>query len=205
MHAEQDVFVATTTSTWASDRTLRGLSNSSEGVIMKTTQVIAGALAGSIILTSFGFAAVNAAAQSTAVKEDQAQTKADASALARERAQLQVDEKTLRADTRSGRMAAESPDEENIYKDRQAIRGEKTDVAGDKPGSLQRKSDRTALQREDESSNADAQKWAADTTSGRMSAESTDAEKVYRDQQAIRGQENAITADRGKLKADQKN
>jgi hypothetical protein len=173
---------------------------------MKTTQkVIAGALAGAIILVSFGFAAVNAAAQSTAVKEDQAQTKADDSALARERAQLQVDEKTLRTDTRSGRMTAESPDSENVYKDRQAIRGENKDIAGDRPGSLQRKSDRTALQREDESSNADAQKWAADTTSGRMSAESTDAEKVYRDQRAIRGQENAITADRGKLKADQKN
>src|ERR1700712_5645078 len=106
MHAEQHVFVATTTTrTEASDRTLRCLSNSPEGVIMKTTQVIAGALAGSMILTSLGFAAGNAVAQSTgAVKEDQAQTKADDSALARERAQRQVDEKTLRADTRSGRM-----------------------------------------------------------------------------------------------------
>jgi hypothetical protein len=173
---------------------------------MKTTQVIAGALAGSMILTSLGFAAGNAVAQSTgAVKEDQAQTKADDSALARERAQRQVDEKTLRADTRSGRMAAESPDEENVYKDRQAIRGEDKDIAGDKPGSLQRKSDTAALRREDENANADAQKWAADTDSGRMAAESTDAEKVYRDQQAIRGQENAITADRAKLKADRKN
>ena len=109
------------------------------------TQLFAGALAGSMILASLVFAAGNAVVQSTAaVKEDQAQTKADASALARERAQLKVDEKTLRADTRSGRMAAESPDEEKLYRDRQAIKGEEKDLARDKPGSLQRKADATS-------------------------------------------------------------
>ncbi|MEA3155504.1 MAG: hypothetical protein QOK44_3093, partial [Betaproteobacteria bacterium] len=116
---------------------------------MKTKQLIAGTLAGSMILTSLGFAAGNAFAQSTtAVKEDQAQSKADDSGVARERARLQVDQKTLGADTRSGKMAAESPDSEKVYRDRQAIRGEKKDIAGDKAGSLQEQSDRTALQRE---------------------------------------------------------
>jgi len=168
---------------------------------MKTTQVIAGALAGSMFLTSLSFAA-----QSTgAVREDQAQTKADASALARERARLRLDDKTLGADTNSGRMAAESPDGEKVYKDRQAIRGEKNDIARDKPGSLQERSDKSALQREEETLKADANTWAADAKSGRMAAESADAEKVYREQQAIKGQQNAIGADRRKLNADRKN
>jgi cobalamin biosynthesis protein CbiG len=173
---------------------------------MKTTQVIAGALAGSMILTSLVFAAGNAVAQAAAaINEDQGQTKADASALARERVQLQLDEQTLRRDTRSGRMAAESPDEEKIYRDRQAVSGARKDVAGDEPDSLQRKSDTTTLRRENEISNADARRWAADSDSGRMAAESPDAEKVYRDQQAVKRQENAIATDRARLKADQKN
>jgi hypothetical protein len=172
---------------------------------MKTTHLIAGTLAGSMILASLGFAAGNAFAQSTAaVKEDQAQSKADGSALARDRARLRSDETTLGTDIRSGRMAAESRDEEKVYKDRQAIRGEKKDLAGDKPGSLQRKSDATALRRENENLKADANTWAADARSGRMAAESADAEKVYRDQQGIKGQETAITADRADLKSDQK-
>src|SRR5438105_11206424 len=99
-------------------------------------------------------------------------------------------------------MAAESPDEEKIYKDRQAVSGEDKDIAGDTARSLQRNSDTTSLRRENENAKADAATWAADARSGRMAAESTDAENVYKDQQAITGQENAITADRAKLKAD---
>jgi hypothetical protein len=100
---------------------------------MKTKQLIAGALAGSMILTSLGFAAGNVLAQPTAaVKEDQAQSKADESALARERARLRADEKTLRADTESGKMAAESPDGEKVYKDRRAIKGEANDITTDR-------------------------------------------------------------------------
>jgi hypothetical protein len=102
-------------------------------------------------------------------------------------------------------MAAESPDEEKIYRDRQAVSGARKDVAGDEPDSLQRKSDTTTLRRENEISNADARRWAADSDSGRMAAESPDAEKVYRDQQAVKRQENAIATDRARLKADQKN
>jgi hypothetical protein len=173
---------------------------------MKTTQLIAGTLAGSMIFASLVFGASNAVAQSSAAaNEDQAQRKADTSALSREKAQLKLDEKTLRSDTRSGRMAAESPDEEKIYRDRQAVSGARKDVAGDKPGSLQSESDTASLRRENEISNADARRWAADSKSGRMAAESPDAEKVYRDQQTVEGEENAIATDRARLKADQKN
>jgi cell division protein FtsL len=174
--------------------------------IMKTMHTIAGTLAGSMILTSLVFAAGNAVAQSAAaVKEDQVQTKADDSALARERARLRVDERTLGADTRSGRTAAESPDEDKVYKDRQAIKGEKSDLAGDKPGSLQERSDRNAVQREQANLKADTNTWAADARSGKMAAESTDAEKIYKDQQAIKGEKSAITSDRAKLNGDRKN
>ena len=171
---------------------------------MKTTQLIAGALAGSMMLTSLGFAAHDAVAQSTAaVRPDRAQTKADTAAIARERAQLRLDEKTLGADINSGKMAAESDDSEKVYKDRQTINSQRKDLARDKPGSLQQKSDRSALRRENENFNADAQKWATDARSGRMAAESRDAEKVYRDQQAIKGQEKASAVDRRKPGADQ--
>ena len=44
-------------------------------------------------------------------------------------------------------MAAESKDAERVYKDQQAIKGEKKDIAADKPGSLQMKSDKAALQK----------------------------------------------------------
>jgi hypothetical protein len=173
---------------------------------MKTTQLIAGALAGSMMLTALGFAAGNALAQSSAaVREDQAQSKADTSARARERAQLRLDEKTLGADINSGKMAAESDDSEKVYKDRQTINSQRKDLARDKPGSLQEKSDRSALQREQETLKSDANAWAADAKSGKMAAESTDAEKIYRDQQAIKGQGNAIAADRRKLNADRNN
>jgi hypothetical protein len=173
---------------------------------MKTMHTIAGTLAGSMILTSLVFAAGNAVAQSAAaVKEDQVQTKADDSALARERAQRRIDQKALEADTRSGRMSAESRDEERIYKDRQAITGEKSDLAGDKPGSLQERSDRNAVQREQANLKADTNTWAADARSGKMAAESTDAEKIYKDQQAIKGEKSTITSDRAKLNGDRKN
>jgi hypothetical protein len=45
---------------------------------------------------------------------------------------LEADTAKLKADSASGRMAAESKDAEKNYKDQQAIKGEKTDIASDK-------------------------------------------------------------------------
>ena len=173
---------------------------------MKTTKPIAGAVLSALILTSLGLVVYKAVGESPVVaSENQTQTKADESALARERAQLRSDQTTLGADSRSGRLAAESPDEQKVYEDRQAIKGEKADIARDEPGSLQQRSDRAALQREQTKLKADANTWAADTRAGRMAAESADAESVYRDQQAIKGQENALAADRATSNTDRKN
>lgn len=83
------------------------------------------------VAAAFAFATGTAFAQSPAVKEDHAQLKADQSALAREKAQMEAAEKTLKADTRSGKMAAESKDAEKVYKDSQYLRDERKDIAAD--------------------------------------------------------------------------
>jgi hypothetical protein len=44
----------------------------------------------------------------------------------------------------------------------------------------------------------------ADKKEGKMAAESKDAEKVYKDKQAVKGQQKDIAADKANLKADQK-
>ena len=38
----------------------------------------------------------------------------------------------MKADTKEGKMAAESKDAERVYKDQQNVKGEKKDIAGDK-------------------------------------------------------------------------
>lgn len=170
---------------------------------MKTQQLLAGALAGTVALVPLAFAAGAAPAQlSAAVKEDRTQLKADDNALAREEAQLRADRDTLTADTRSGRMSAMSEDSEKIYKDRQYIEGQEKDIARDKPGSLQMKSDREALQLEERQLAFDQMTQRADARAGRMSAISDDSERVYRDRQAVKAQEKQIHADRAKLGAD---
>jgi hypothetical protein len=80
------------------------------------------------VTVAFTFVSGNAFAQSAATKEEKAQMKADESALAREKAQSKADQKALKADSKSGKMAAESPDAEKVYKDKQAVKGQKKDI-----------------------------------------------------------------------------
>ena len=172
---------------------------------MKTMQLLAGALAGAVALSVPAFAiGAGPAVSSAALDQDKMQLSADQRALAREEARLQADRHTLAADTRSGKMSAMSEDSEKIYKDQQYIKGEKADTAHDKAGSLQMKSDRDALWREEKQLTSDRTKLREDTESGKMSAMSDDAERVYRDRQEEGSQSKQIRADRAKLAADEK-
>lgn len=141
-------------------------------------------------------------AQPAAAQEDAAQLKADQAALAQERVQRNVDAQILKADQSEGKMAAESRDSLRIYRDRQDIRGEKADIAHDANPSLQRKADRSALKAERAKLKADQQRLQRDRKHGRMAATSPDAERLYKDQQAIRGQERAIARDEAQLRRD---
>lgn len=155
-------------------------------------------------LAGLAYAQGAGGAASAAVREDKAQLKEDHSALAQEKAQLKADRQTLEADSSAGKMAAESADAERLYKDHKYIRGERKDLARDTAGSLQQKADKTALAREDAQLKVDQKTLSADTWSGRMAAESPDAERVYKDRQAIKRQEKAISSDRAELTDDRK-
>lgn len=171
---------------------------------MRKTQVIAGTLAGSVMLGLLAVSATSALAQSTlAVREDQAQLRTDEAALAREKAQLRANESTLRQDTMHGKMAAESPDAERVYRDRLALQDEKKDIAADSQGSRQMQVDDAAWRREGAQLRTDERTLRQDEMSGRMAAESRDSFNVYQDNRAIKGQEQAIAADRAILKADE--
>jgi hypothetical protein len=136
-----------------------------------------------------------------AVKQEQVQLQEDKAELQRDELQLTADLKRLKADSKEGRMAAESKDDKIIYDDRQFIDGEIKDIAADRPGSLQKESDMAALKSEKEKLRTDVGTLKADTKSGWIAAESKDAEKVYQDRQAIKGEKMDIVADMRKLEA----
>jgi cell division protein FtsB len=161
----------------------------------------------SVVGATLAFAGLGAAiAQpSVAVQEDSAQLKSDIASLQRQVERLKAAEATLTANTASGRMSATSKDEKKDYDDRQFIQGEKKDIAADVvPGSLQMKVDKAALQRALRRMEADEAALKSDTASGRMSAESKDAFKVYTDLRAVKGEKTDIATDKAKLQADQK-
>ena len=60
------------------------------------------------------------------------QMASDKAALQRALKRLEADEAMLKADKASGKMAAESKDSEKVYRDKQAIVGERKDIASDK-------------------------------------------------------------------------
>ena len=156
------------------------------------------------IAASIALSAVPAIATTfSPVKEDTAQLNADKSALQRQLRRLEGDETRLKEDTASGRMSAESRDAYEVYQDQQAIRGEKKAIASDKAASLQMQSDKAALQRQIQGLEVAEARLKADTREGRMAAESRDSEKVYQDQQAIKGEKMDIAADRKNLKGDE--
>jgi hypothetical protein len=156
-----------------------------------------------VVATALG-SGVAMAAQSLTAKEDAAQLSADRAALQRQLKRLDADEARLKADTKSGRMSAESKDAMAVYHDQRFIQGEKADIAKDKTGSLQINVDRKALKRQIHKLEMDEARLKADNKSGKMAATSPDAEKIYRDQQAVSGEKKAISADEARLKADQK-
>lgn len=157
------------------------------------------------LAAAFAFAAVTAFAQPPlAVKEDAAQLKSDKATLQREIKRLQTDQARLKSDTASGRMSAESKDAYAVYTTKQAITGDAKDIAADKASSLQMKSDEAVLQRQVRRLEAAEARLKPDTEEGKMAAESKDAEKVYKDQQAVKGEKKDIAADNTNLKADQR-
>lgn len=138
------------------------------------------------------------------VKAEKAQLKADEHALLGEEKTLKADEAKTKADRAAGRMAAQSPDAERVYKDQQAIKDEKQVIAADKPGTLKLKADKAALGIEEKLLAGDKASLRADRAEGKMAAQSSDAESVYKDQQAAKGEKSDIVADAAKLKAEQR-
>jgi hypothetical protein len=141
---------------------------------------------------------------SPAMQEDKAQLMSDEAALHRQIGKLGADEASLKADTASGRMSAESRDAFEVYQAKEAIRGAKKDLAVDKAASLQMKTDKAELRREVKRLKVAEATLAADARHGRTAAESKDAEQVYRDRQALGGEKAAIATDKKKLITDEK-
>ena len=156
------------------------------------------------LAAAFAFAAITAFAQPVTVKEDASQLKSDKAALQRQIKRIEADEARLKSDTASGRMSAESKDAYAVYQDWQAVKGEKKDIAADKAASLQMKSDKAALHRQIKRLESAEARLKADKAEGKMAAESKDSERVYKDQQAIKGEKKDIAADKAKLIADEK-
>jgi hypothetical protein len=142
---------------------------------------------------------VAAAQPSLALEEAAAQLNSDKTALQRALKRLEIDEAKLKSDMASGRMSAESKDAMKVYTGGQFVKGEKTDIAADKTGSLQMKADKTASQRALKRLEGDEATLKSDTASGRMSAESKDAMKVYTDGQFVKGEKTDIAADKAKV------
>ena len=136
---------------------------------------------------------------SPAVKEVAAQMKSDKAGLQHILKRLEADEATLKSDTASGRMSAESKDAMKVYTQERADKGEKKDIAADKSGSLQLKSDKATLQHALKRLGADEATLKSDTASGRMSAESKDAMKVYTQELAEKGENKDIAIDKEKV------
>ncbi|MDQ6629042.1 MAG: hypothetical protein M3Z29_11470 [Pseudomonadota bacterium] len=154
---------------------------------------------------AFAFAAVAAVAQTAmAMKEDAAQLNADQAALQRQVKRLDADEARLKSDTASGRMSAESKDAYAVYTGKQAVTGEKRDIAADKEAGPQMKADKAALQRQIKRLEVAEARMKSDTASGRMAAESKDAEKVYKDKLVVPAEKKEIAIDRSNMSADQK-
>ena len=107
------------------------------------------ALAAACVL-SLGTVVAQAAPTTTPIttRSDSLQTQVDKQELQRDKGQLDRDESKMRSDHRHGRMSAESADSMRVYRDRQAVRGERRDIAGDKLGSGQRRADKVALAEE---------------------------------------------------------
>lgn len=156
------------------------------------------------VAAALALASLTAAAQpAAAVKQDALQLKADQEALQDELRQLKADEAKLESDAASGRMSATSSDSYEVYLDRRAIAGEKKDIARDRPGSLQMKTDREALDRQVAQLRLDEKHLKSDAAEGRLAATSPDAQRVDDDRRAVKAERIQIAADRARLRADE--
>lgn len=156
------------------------------------------------VAAALALASLTAAAQpAAAVKQDALQLKADQEALQDELRQLKADEAKLESDAASGRMSATSSDSYEVYLDRRAIAGEKKDIARDRPGSLQMKTDREALDRQVAQLRLDEKHLKSDAAEGRLAATSPDAQRVDDDRRAVKAERIQIAADRARLQADE--
>ena len=72
------------------------------------------------------------------------------------------------------------------------------------PGSVQMKAAQEALQRQTKQLRRAEARFEADAKSGKMAAESTDSERVYRDAQAVNAEGKQIAKDSAKLVSDQR-
>ena len=159
----------------------------------------------SAVAVIFVFSAATAIAQPPlAVQEDQAQLKVDKAALQRLIKRLDADEARWKADQAEGKMSAMSQDAYKVYMRKKAVLGEAKDIVNDKAFSLQMKADRAALQRQIKRLEAAEARLKADKAEGKMVAESKDAEKVYKDKQAVKGEKKDIATDKADLKAAEK-
>ncbi len=157
---------------------------------------------GLAVTAALAFTSVVANSQSSMeARQDRAQLKSDEAALQRALKRLDVDEARLKADKASGKMSAESKDSEKIYNDQQAVKGEKSVIASDVPGSLQMKADKEALHRAIKRLAADQAMLKSDKRSGKMAAESKDSANVYSDQQSVKAEQKQTAADKAELKA----
>lgn len=97
-----------------------------------------------------------------------------------------------------------SKDAYAVYTGKQVVAGEEKQIAADKAGSLQMTADKAALQRKLKRLELAEARLKAHKASGKMAAESKDSMKVYKDQQAIKGEKKDIASDQARLQADQK-
>ena len=159
---------------------------------MQSIYKISGLTVATVLALSGG---VSFAASTLATRESASQLKADKAALQRQIKRLDADEERLKTDSASGRMSAESKDAYEVYRSEKAVKGEKGQVGKDKVASLQMEADKAALQRQMKRLDVAELRLKADAKEGRMAAESKDAERVYKDRQAVNGEKKAIAND----------
>lgn len=143
-------------------------------------------------------------ANTTPVQERRVQLKADQVSLAAEKSQFVKDQVALNYDRAHDIMLADSPDSMRVYRDEKAINGAKKDLTVDPLHSKQMRTDQAYLKSEESKLNTAQHELKRDANAGRMSATSPDAEKVYQDKLAIRGQKMALATDKTQLRTDLK-
>ena len=105
---------------------------------------------------------------------------------------METDEARPKTDIASRPMSVESRNAFEAYKVKRAIACQTENTAADAVSSLQTKAERTALKRKIRRLELAEARLKADTCEEKKSAESPDAEKEYRDKQAVNGERKDI-------------